>query len=511
MRNVEYIISLRDRFSKKLSTIQKRTSVFQSSIGKVGGAIGLAFGGVMAVRGIKNLLELGGKLELIDKKAKIVFGSYEAQIKSFAQTNAAAMGLTQSELIESAAAIGDLLIPMGIQRDVATDMTQRIVSLSGALSEWTGGQRSAMEVGKVLAKALLGEREQLKELGVSIMESDVQLELMSRGMNKLTGNALKQARAMITVDMLYQRTQDAQTSYASGAGSLVRIKAELIAKLKTYRDILAIKLIPIFKKVIDKVGKVIILFEKHKDILIPLGKGILVVIGVLATLKIAIWAVNAAMAANPIGAVILAMSALVALIIYAKDQFGGWAELWEGVKIQADMLFGGIGDIFISMGDIFMRVIEKIKANWRGLMAVIKGEGTMADLGRELRKIDKFFERRTKVREAARFVRERKYAIMMRKVQAGKGAGMEGVSAIGGGLGAGLGAGAGITPAGAGLGAGLAGVTAGAPKTFNINIEKLVGIEEFITNNVKQGINQMGEEIKKQLLIALRDTQIIAG
>ncbi len=506
MRNVEYIISLRDRFSKKLSGIQKKTAVFQSSMGKIGGAIGLAFGGAMALRGVKNLLELGGKLELIDKKAKIVFGSYEKNIKSFAQTNAAAMGLTQSELIESAAAIGDLLIPMGIQRDVATDMTKRIVNLSGALSEWTGGQRSAMEVGKVLAKAILGEREQLKELGVSIMESDVQLELMSRGMNKLTGNALKQARAMITIDMLYQRTEDAQKSYTSGAGSLVRIKAELIAKLKTYRDILAVKLIPIFKKVIDKVGKVILVFEEHKDILIPLAKGILVVIGVLATLKIVIQAVNAAMAANPIGAVIAAITALVALIIYAKDQFGGWAELWEGIKIQADMLFGDISNIFIGMGDVFMRIIEKIKANWRGLMAVIKGEGTMADLGKELRKIDKFFEHRKRARQAKQFVRERRYAIMMRTAQKGVGV-VTGVGGMPEDLG-------GLPPTPptqpGGLGAGIAGVQAGAPKTFNINIEKLVGIEEFITNNVRQGINQMGEEIKKQLLIALRDTQIIA-
>lgn len=508
MRNVEYIISLRDRFSKKLSGIQKRTSAFQSSIGKVGGAIGLAFGGAVALRGAKNLLELGGKLELVDKKAKIVFGSYEKNIKSFAQTNAAAMGLTTSELVESAAAIGDLLIPMGIQRDVATDMTKRIVNLSGALSEWTGGTKSAQEVGKTLAKAILGEREQLKELGVSITESDVQLELMSRGMNKLTGNALKQARAMVTIDMLYQRTEDAQASYASGAGSLVRIKAELIAKLKQYRDILATKLIPIFKKTIERVGEMIIFFEKHAAVLVPITKGILALVVTLGILKIAIWAITKAMKANPIGFVILAIEALVSVIIYAKDQFGGWAELWEAIKIQADMLFGDIGNVFKGLGDIFNRIIDKIKANWTGLMAVMRGEKTMADLGKQLRKIDKFYDKREKIRKVQQKTRELRYITMMRRVKRGVGAVPDAEGVIGAGAGVGLG----VTPAGAGagLGAGIAGVTAGAPKTFNINIEKLVGIEEFITNNVRQGINQMGEEIKKQLLIALRDTQIIA-
>lgn len=534
MRNVEYIISLRDRFSKKLSGIQKRTSVFQSSIGKVGGAIGLAFGGAVALRGAKNLLELGGKLELIDKKAKIVFGSYEKNIKSFAKTNAAAMGLTESELVESAAAIGDLLIPMGIQRDVATDMTKRLVNLSGALSEWTGGQKTAQEVGKTLAKAVLGEREQLKELGVSIMESDVQLELMRRGMDKLTGNALKQARAMITIDMLYQRTEDAQKSYESGAGSLVRIKSELIAKLKTYRDILAVKLIPIFKKVIDKVGKMIIFFEEHKDLLISLAKGIGILVGALAVLKISIWAINAAMAANPVGAIITGVALLITGIIHlwkTSDKFRATIMgIWEAMKVAVENIGIFIGSIFGFIKKQFNKIIAPFKWLWEQLYGVRQEFKKLWESAKEnLSKIGEFFKKiwagiKKTVESAIEPIKwlwekvfgKTEYKSITKAFT--KGYLKELAETI---------TGVGVVADEADdetndetndepdgddrrLGAGIAGVTAGAPKTFNINIEKLVGIEEFITNNVRQGINQMGEEIKKQLLIALRDTQIIA-
>jgi hypothetical protein len=74
-------------------------------------------------------------------------------------------------------------------------MTMDVVGLAGAMSEWSAGTRTVEDTTRILARAMLGEREMLKDLGVDIRELDIKQRLMAKGQEDLTGNLLKQARA----------------------------------------------------------------------------------------------------------------------------------------------------------------------------------------------------------------------------------------------------------------------------------------------------------------------------
>ena len=175
-----------------------------------------AFAGVgvtsVAAVGV-SLFKLGADLQQMDAKAKTVFGDQITVVDDWAKKSANAMGLTRSEATGLATNMADLLIPMEFTREQATKMSTDVVGLSGALSAWSGGTRSATEVSEILTSAMLGERDALKGLGISISAAEVEGELLKKGQQDLTGTARQQAEAQATVELIMRKSTDAQNAF----------------------------------------------------------------------------------------------------------------------------------------------------------------------------------------------------------------------------------------------------------------------------------------------------------
>lgn len=220
----------------------------------------------------RALFNAGVQQDALARKAQTVLGQTLDQVTASAEEHAKAMGLTTEEYISAAAAAADLLIPMGFQREEAAEISTELVNLSGALSEWTGGQRTAQEVSEILNKALLGEREQLKTLGISISEADVKQRLLDKGLQDLTGTMLQQAKAAATLELITEKSADAQAAFATNTDSAIRRQAELSAELKEIGQTLSRLLLPVFERLIgvasrvtDFIGRLAEKFERLVD------------------------------------------------------------------------------------------------------------------------------------------------------------------------------------------------------------------------------------------------------
>lgn len=209
-----------------------------------------------AVAGVK-MFNLADDIETTIWKAQTVFWEYFNDMDKFASETGKAMWLSRSEFLKTAAGIQDLLVPMWFTREEATGMTQDMIWLSGALSEWSAWQYDAAQVGDILAKAMLWEREQLKSLGISISEADVQQRLLVNGTKDLIGVELQQAKALATQQLIFEKSTDAQKSFADGTDSLTRKKAELTATLKNAQETIAVALIPAFHELVNTLQPVI--------------------------------------------------------------------------------------------------------------------------------------------------------------------------------------------------------------------------------------------------------------
>lgn len=230
----------------------KTETAFSRSAGNVGSVlkgalVGAAVGGAAAFGAIKvggELLNIGARVESFRQKSKTVFGAQSDDVRKWADKNNEAFGVTDDELVGLAANFGDLLKPMGFSSSEAAKMSTDVVGLSGALSSWSGGTVSAADASDILAKAMLGERDGLKSLGISISEADVQARLAAKGQEGLTGAALEQAKAVATQELIFEKSTDAQKAWADGGNKALLGQNKLKAAVGEAKESIATALTP---------------------------------------------------------------------------------------------------------------------------------------------------------------------------------------------------------------------------------------------------------------------------
>ena len=219
---------------RELGAVDKQLSTFGNlkmnarGLGAGLGA-GLLFGGGIDIAA--QAVEVAQQVEVMRTKTATVFGQQIEDVRRWADANNEAFGLTKDNLAGLAANFGDLLIPMGFTRQEAAKMSTDVVGLAGALQAWSGGTRTTAEVSSILAKAMLGERESLKELGISILDADVKARLAAKGQQALTGSLLEQAKAVATQELIFEKSADAQKAWADGSMDAVKRQNELKAAI----------------------------------------------------------------------------------------------------------------------------------------------------------------------------------------------------------------------------------------------------------------------------------------
>lgn len=224
--------------------------------GLIGGATAQAFGMASAAVGdfVRDLDQRAVQIQASMRKATVVFGETLPTVQEWARENANALGLTTQQAVALAAGAQDLLVPMGFVREEAVDISTTLIGLSGALAEWSGGQRDSAEVSEILTNALLGERESLKSLGISISAADVEARLAAKGQGELEGAVRQQAEAQATLELILEKSTDAQQAFADGADEPIRQMQLQKAAIQESKDALALDLIPVMQSYYEDVA-----------------------------------------------------------------------------------------------------------------------------------------------------------------------------------------------------------------------------------------------------------------
>lgn len=231
------------------------------------------------------------------------------------------------------------------------------------------------------------------------------------------------------------------------------------------------------------------------------------------------WLWNAAMTANPIGIIIVAIGALVAGIVWLANKVSGWGEAWKHTWEGAKLLFRGF-IAYIEMGwttliNGLMIGLNKIKEGWYRFKNAV-GLGDEAENNKMLAQINEDTEKRKQaIIDSAKKVQETTLAAKEEFIKAGKSlkwnkeeekkentespkaGNLSASSAIGGGASSNP-----ITPTKGGKEGGKEGTmsvagSGGSSKTITINItmnnsfpiDKTIGSKENAANGVISKIN----------------------
>lgn len=258
------------KFKKAVGEASDKLGKFGTKVGNVSanvvkgfGVMGAAAGGLAVVVG-KQLFDVGEELTALDQKIGTVFsGESLNTVTDWADEVAARMGLTSTQAAGLAANAGDLLKPMGFTADQAADMSTEIIGLAGALSEWSGGQRGVEETAEILSKALLGERDSLKSLGIAINQAEVDQRALLIAQQNGREAITAQDKALATQALILEKSTDAQEAYAAGGNRLTAAQNQLKAAFGELQEDLARKLLPLFAQAADIVVELIEVFDEE--------------------------------------------------------------------------------------------------------------------------------------------------------------------------------------------------------------------------------------------------------
>ncbi len=389
----------------------------QSGALKTAGAIGGAFAALKVIEFGKDAVGAASDLNESISKVGVVFGSSAKSVQDFAKTAATSMGMSQQAALEATATYGNLAVSLGLSKPVAATMSTSLVKLAGDLSSFNNVPiEDSLEA---LKSGMVGEVEPLRRFGVSLSAVQVQAEALRLGLakapvdmgkvNLATGrltlaqeNLVKAqkkygknsdevkranlavasaqrgldtamqggqvtltaaAKAQATYSLIMQQTKTAQGDFARTSGGLAnqqRIAAaqfeDLKAKVGTALLPVIVKLTKVFTQDLVPILKTAAEFiQKNSSWLLPLAGAILAVVAA-AKIWIAVETlVNAVMDANPIGAIIIAIAALAAGIIYLATKTQFFQTIWAGIHAA------------------FEATWRWLKANWPYLTVILLG------------------------------------------------------------------------------------------------------------------------------------------
>ena len=221
------IDAVRGEFKKVNGQLVQQQGILSKLKGAAGGllpAFGLAaiVGGL--IRAGKQLFSLTSQIQGETIRSVTVFGDQLGYVEKQAEKVAEKMGVTNRQFVSMAANTADLLIPLDFTREAAAKMSTEVQGLAGALDEWTAGKYGVAEVSNILTKAMLGEMEQLKGLGIAIRQDSKEFTDLVKQKESVIGTTNAQARAMATLELLYKKSADAQNAYVQDGNKLLRFQ-----------------------------------------------------------------------------------------------------------------------------------------------------------------------------------------------------------------------------------------------------------------------------------------------
>jgi hypothetical protein len=232
-----------------LANTQKQLSNLTRGIQGVGKTAGLAAigfaafaGGVKAADFAMQAISGARDLERNLLGVKAVFEDLTPRMTEFART-AGDMGLGMTDAAKATTFIGSVLKQSGFAIGETADLTERLVGLATDLSITYGYDVQEALMG--MTALFRGEYDPIEKFGVAMKQSEINSELAAKGLGHLEGAQRRFAEQQIRVELLFQRSVDAQGAMERGAGTLAVEQVKLAASFENLRDSVAVSMLPV--------------------------------------------------------------------------------------------------------------------------------------------------------------------------------------------------------------------------------------------------------------------------
>ena len=397
-----------DKLNKGLKDAESK---IESSMNKISNKLSAIGKGMTLVGGAITLISIGlvkaaSDAEETASKFAVVFQDVADEANKSAKNLADNFGLSANAAKQLLSNTGDLLTGFGFTGAAALDLSTKVNELAVDLASFTNFSGGAEGASQALTKALLGERESVKALGISILETDVKAKVLEMTKQGLTFETERQAKAYATLLIAQQQSKNAMGDFARTQDSFANQMRILKARINDLVVSLGEKLLPIATELIGRVTKIVTKIgewvKSHEELvgwivkvtavlgaLAAVGGPILMAVAAFMKMQVAITLVSAAIkalaiASGPIGWLILAIGGLYTA--WTTNLFGmrdKTIEVFDSIKGNfvdlSNTLTGGGGGAEAFFGEL-EKGAEKVTESFEDILAQVNKMGAIGDI-----------------------------------------------------------------------------------------------------------------------------------
>ena len=203
------------------------------------------------IMGLNKAVNAASDFTEANNKMLVIFKSIPDAARAARDELVNAYHMSYREAAQLLAATGDVLTGLGVQEEKALELSLATQKLAADITSFSNAQGGAEAVAHALTSAMLGEREALKTYGMVIDEAMVKEELRAQGLDKLTGLALKQAKAEVTLEMALTQSKNAMGDTARTANDYASVQRQVTASMENLSMKLGSVFIPIWNQVLS--------------------------------------------------------------------------------------------------------------------------------------------------------------------------------------------------------------------------------------------------------------------
>jgi len=184
--------------------------------------------------------------EEMTSKFNTVFENISIKAGNTAESLANSFGLATSSAMKLLGSTGDLLVGFGFTEEKALEMSDAVNRLAIDLASFQNYSGGAEGASAALTKAILGETESAKSLGIVIRQDTKEFKDLVAGLMEAEGITQQQAKAQVILQQAYTQSSKAVGDFSRTQEQLANQERILEESLKTFKEMIGDKLQPVF-------------------------------------------------------------------------------------------------------------------------------------------------------------------------------------------------------------------------------------------------------------------------
>jgi hypothetical protein len=369
----------------------------------LGSAVGSLAGGALAAAGAKvsefvtGSVDAFARLQDSTQAASVVFGNSFGTVEKFAAGAASSIGISKSAALDASITFGTFGKAAGLAGEPLAGFSNDMVKLAGDMASFRG--TSPEEAIQAIGAAFRGETDPIEKYGVLINQATVKQEAERLGLIKHGEELTNHARIMATQSLIYKQTADAQGDFQRSGDSVANTQKRIAAETENAQAQLGEKLAPAYLAVLNVLNQVITGLTAFLTAMTPVVQAVwewrdaiaavgaillimsarMIAFNVAAAAYLAVqgairlattawttvqWLLNAALTANPIGLVVTAIAALVAIFVVAYNHSETFRNAVDGLgrafMVLVQNAIPAITEWATKVGTSFMQAVTDV-------------------------------------------------------------------------------------------------------------------------------------------------------